>query len=172
MATKMHIKQTDIANQTPGYSPKAYLGVVAEMSAVPAATEGVVSTDITFTVTTPLSGFRQVYNLPKSQSASSSTVGEAGGLSSNFMHTLFIPGDKATINAALKTYLNQPLIVLAQDGEEGGPVWMYGTLQNPAYIDAKSFESGTLADGKKGYTVNIFAKNKYSYTGTINEMAV
>lgn len=170
MATKMHIKSTDVANLDPGYSIKAYIGVVAEMDAIPAATDGVVSGDVTFVAATPANGFRQVYSLPKTPSASSSTVGEAGGLSENFAHVLFIPGDKTAIREALNTYLNQPMIVLAKDGTQGGPWLMYGTEQNPAFIDAKSFESGTLADGRKGTMVTIFAKNKYEYTGTITEM--
>lgn len=167
---KMHVKSTTIANTTPGYSIKAFIGLHAEMATIPAATAGVVSTDITFEVDTPAKGFMQVYNAPKRQSASSSTTGEAGMTSENYAHQLFVPGDVATVREFIKTIENQPLIVLVQDGTQGGPVRMYGTEQNPAYVDSKAFESGTLADGTKGYVITIFAKEKYDYTGTVTEM--
>lgn len=166
---KGHIKIADIGVQSPGYSPNAWVGLVSEMSAIPAATAGVVSGDITFTAATPANGFLGVYNLPKAQSASSATVGEEGGLSENFSHSFFIPGDKMTTQQAIDAFLNQPLIVLAQDATQGGPIKMYGTEQNPAYVTSKGFESGTMADGRKGTVVTIFAKNKYDYTGTITE---
>lgn len=169
---KMHIKQVDIANQTPGYSPKAWIGVISEMLLVPAAVAGVVTEDITFVTATPANGFRQVYSLPKSHSGASNTVGEEGGLSDTFSHTVFIPGDKAAIQDALKLYMNQPLIILAQDATQDGPVRMYGTLQNPAYMTSKSFESGGMGDGRKGTTVTFFSLNKFDYEGTITEMGV
>jgi len=167
---KMHVKTSSIGNPTPGYSIKAYIGLVSEMTAIPAAAAGIVSTDITFAAGTPAKGFMQVHNGPKRQSSAASTVGEAGALSDNFFHTLFIPGDTAAVREFLKTIQKEPLIVLAKEGEQGGPWLMFGTEQNPAWVDSKSFESGQLADGTKGTTVVIFAKNKDQYTGTITEM--
>ena len=164
---KMNIRQASIGNQRPGYSPKAYIGLVSEMLVIPAAVAGVVTADITFNADPVGLGFMEVYGLPKRGAGASNTVGEAGGLSDNYSHTLFIPGNTAAVDDFLKTIQNKELIVLAQDAEQAGPVWQYGTEQNPAYIDAKTFESGTMADGTKGTLVTIFAIEKYQYSGDI-----
>lgn len=170
MSSKYNIKQSTIKNQDPGFSKMAWMGVIGEMDSIAEATDGIITGDHTFPVVVPQTGFMEVYNLPEKSDGPGETTGDIGGLKLNFSHTIFIPGDDIALQEALKELINTPMLLLVQDGNEGGPKFQYGSEQNPAYIQSVNKSSGNLGNGVKGYELSVKSVNRFEYQGTISIM--
>lgn len=168
MAGKFNIKRADIKNPAPGFSHKAYIGVLTDFTTVETATDGVIAGDHAFDVG---DGFMEVLNAESKPEMNSSANGSGGNMGPDvYVQNLFIPGDSVEVQDAVDAIRNEELIVLVQDATQAGTVWQYGNAQNPAHIIAVNKQSGTLGNGEKGTMIQIQAVNRYDYQGTITSM--
>lgn len=110
---------------------------------------------------------------PESNQLEGTSIGDLGYKKLDQKATILVPGSYAELHEAAKEILNVPLIVLLKDSN--CPANMYYQLGcDCVYAWASnSFGTGTTADGKKGYTIEISYKQGYIqlYTGAVNVLA-
>lgn len=172
-----HIDKSTVENQQTGYSVQSWMADQADATAIAEPTapfsnpedENIVTGDHTFGVD---QGFARCYSLPNTSEGTGESFGELGALNTMVKHKVFFPGDGAKLYNALQKLKNKDLIFLVEDATNpSGPVMQYGDRKIPANISSINFTSGNAFDGKKGYEVEIQAKSRYEYQGTITEQA-
>lgn len=163
-------KRANVEGQKTGYT-KLYLALVSEFTTLQKPGT-VTNPEDAYTIATDHAfgvggGFAEVYVLPRTHTADGSTFGEEGALNSLHNPKFFIPGDGAKTLALVEYLLNKELIVLQKEPTTANGAVQYGDADTPAYISSRGFESGSVFEGKKGYTFELVAPSKYFYTGDI-----
>lgn len=116
-----------------------------------------ITSDHTFTDATN-GGFIKLQLAPDKNSYTATPGGDKGFVKLTHTATAFIPGSYAEIHESIKHMLNTPAIVLVKDSNCAADMYyQIGNECNPAYINP-TFETGTSADGTKGYNVTFEAK--------------
>ena len=163
-------------NTGPGVGEYIYLAPVSHFAVdgikVPLAPfsapgdEVTIATDHVFLATRK---FAKVQLAPDTNSLTANTVGDKGFKKLSQELTVVMPGSYAEAHEAVKNWINTPLIVLAPDAECGSALfYQLGSPCIGAYIEP-TFNTGTTADGRKGYEFKITYSGSYIqiYAGTI-----
>lgn len=113
--------------------------------------------------------FAKVQLAPDTNSLSASSVGDKGFKKLAVEVTCVVPGSYAEVHEAVKNWMNTPLVVLVPDAECASDLYyQLGSKCIGAWIEP-TFNTGTTADGRKGYEIKITYSGGYiqNYTGTI-----
>lgn len=113
--------------------------------------------------------FAKVQLAPDTNSLTASPVGDKGFKRLSHEVTVVIPGSYAEVHEAVKNWMNTPLIVLVPDAECGSNFYyQMGSSCIGAWVEP-TFNTGTTADGRKGYEIKITYSGGFiqNYAGTI-----
>lgn len=134
----------------------------------------VITTDHTFTVTSPLRGFIKLYTTDRTGEYSWKQVGDRDSRGFNLMFDAWVP----YINQAFFSFVAKAveLMVLVRDVDcSDTPTWFQmGTACNPCTVEGSEFKTGKSGgDGKKGTTVKFeaYANKPLLYTGAVQYAA-
>lgn len=114
-------------------------------------------------------GFVKFQLAPEKNQYSAETVGDKGFTKFRNSVEIFVPGSYLEVHEALKNLKTEPLVVLVKDSNcEADMYYQVGDACLGAWIQA-TFQTGTSAEGVKGYVVTITntAKSVVLYGGTI-----
>lgn len=114
-------------------------------------------------------GFVKFQLAPEKNQYNAETVGDKGFTKFRNAVELFVPGSYEEVHEAVKKLKNEPLCVLVKDSNcEVEMYYQVGDACLGAWLTA-NFQTGTSAEGVKGYVVTIsnHAKSVVLYAGTI-----
>lgn len=104
--------------------------------------------------------FIKVRLAPDKNSYKADTQGDKGFQKFAHTYTIFVPGSYADVHEFAKNVINTPLIAIGPDGDcESGIHYQLGCDCVAAYL-TMNFDTGTTADGVKGYTGTITYSSK------------
>lgn len=175
MANKYkNYKKADILNALPGYANNAWLTPV---DFIDTFADVVGSVEIGNKKTIDEShvymtnkGSIAVYCAPKSVEAPAEMVGEPHAKRFRWLPKIILIGDGPIILEMAENIINETFLLHFANGEcEGNQKVQFGSKCTPCVVDAGSFASGTLGDGRKQYEFTAEAFNKYFYNGVITE---
>lgn len=106
-----------------------------------------------------------LYTTQKSIEAPAETTGDPGGLKFKWTVKCFMTGDGPVAQDLAESFLNEQLIVFAQDQCQDGELIQFGCDCQPAEVVKGSFVSGTLPSGTKGWSFDIESYCRYFYRG-------
>lgn len=179
MSAKYSRTQSTVTGQETGYAPNAFIGLISEMdvigeiSASPATPADTfkISTDHTFVAGTPAKGFAKIYFIGDDTSLAGNSHGTPGASNGTYELKCFMPGDGPETQAMVEYLRNKELMILVDNPKEpAGDKLQFGSRLLPAHI-MPNFESGTLRDGRKGYTFTITSVNRFYYSGDVTLQA-
>jgi hypothetical protein len=100
-------------------------------------------------------GFAKFSLAPDKNSYSATPGGDKGFVKLTHTATAFIPGSYAQVHETMKNLLNTPVIVLVKDSNcSANMYYQIGNSCNAAFANP-TFETGTSAEGVKGYNVTF-----------------
>lgn len=113
-------------------------------------------------------GFMKFGLSPDKNKLEIKTGGDKGIKTEETTVTIFIPGSYDEAHETLRNLINQPLLVIVKDANcAEGIYYNLGTDCTNAWLDY-AFDTGTTADGNKGFTVTItFAEAPLFYQPTV-----
>lgn len=143
-----------------------YAILASDVIAIPAATNGDITTNISLVAT---KAWARWYITEDTGGIVSEPAGEMDGKSYNNTYTGFTPKLSAAMNKLLGDTNNGSYLFLIPD--RNGNLWLLGDLGRPAKI-AVSGNTGENADARNGYTLTITSRSaglplKYSATVSV-----
>ncbi len=170
-------RSADAQLTEPGYS-KAWISLVADfttlneptLSTIPLIGEkNIIDTDHVWATGKEAI---PVYIKKEAFEADGESTGDAGSLRLMYSPKIFVIGDGPVILEMIQNWLNEEMIIFAQDGCGTTKQFIqFGCDCLPVTIQKASVKSGTLKSGAKGYEITFESYCKYFYNGTVSEKA-
>lgn len=158
---------TEPRNTTSGVATKLLLGFVSTFEDIKCPEAPFTNPGDEVTIRSPHTfktvddGFIELLLAPEKNRLQLSTVGDKGFQKFNENITAMIPGSYAAQHEAIKNMLNKPLIILIKDSNCDENMWyQLGCDCEAAYLTA-AFDTGTTAEGNKGYEVTFSVMTNY-----------
>lgn len=143
--------------------PRVWLANPNEIDSIPAATAGVISTDIVMKTNTPAFVFA-VWNIsPVDPGFTGESSGDLDGIEIPISLSVFIPAMEGAKSDKINQVNGGEYVVIVED--KNGKKWILGELNDGAFIRA-----GVQTNDKNGYPITIewtTARLPYEYTGVI-----
>ncbi|MEP7375531.1 MAG: hypothetical protein ABI675_19455 [Chitinophagaceae bacterium] len=175
MANKYkNYREVDILNALPGYANNAWLTPTDFIDTF-AETVGTAAIGNKFTIDDSIvyktnKGSLAIYCAPKSVEGDGEVVGETHAKRFRWTPKIIMVGDGPELLEIVSNILNTTFLLHVTNGEcEGTQKLQFGSKCTPCVVDAGSFKSGNLGDGRKQYEFTMEAFNKYFYNGTLTD---
>jgi hypothetical protein len=178
-AVYKNYKAGNVQNAQPGYTPNAFLLPVdwidtfADVVGNAAAGDRVTIDDSHVALTGK--GAIAVYCAPKTVSGDGDMVGETLAKRFQWKPKVVIPGDTAALLDMNLGLINKSFLLFVEDAANcANGVTQYiqfGCECDPCLVNAGSFKSGTVAEGRKQTEFEMEAYCKFFYNGTLTVLA-
>lgn len=167
MACVSLVAISEVCGANPGgIKPFSYVARKVDVDAIPAATDLVVSTDITMEATKTFVKWDLDVNNPGKLEIT--TEGEGGNLSYKATYTTKIPRNSPAVEAALHKGVGQQAIVIAPDN--AGNLRILGNLEKGCFMTIKG-DTGdkptTFAGKEVVFMIDGLTEPPYFYTGDV-----
>lgn len=168
-------KKANATNVKPGYSkdawilPLSWIDTYADV--VGAAAVGDSKTiDGTHTLVTN-KGAIKCYVVPKTVEGDGDAVGDQLAKTFAWKPKILIPGDNPQVCEMVENLLNEDFLLFIKDAQCGSVQFIqFGCDCDPVNVDAASFKSGTIGNGRKQYELTGLTYCKYFYNGTLTDL--
>lgn len=153
-----HYRLSDVKAQQPGYASNILIAPLSFFDSImpPNRDNYYIIGRHTFLAT---KDYLVCYCLPKSIELPSESTGEQGAETAIWKPKFFIPGDGPEVLALITALMKEELIALFRDPELPDMIQI-GTERLPMYLDSATFESGTMFEGRKGYSITAISREK------------
>lgn len=149
-----------------GIKPFGYFSRKVDVDTIPAATDLVVSTDITMESAKVFVKWDLDVNNPGKLDIE--TEGEGGNLSYKAMYTIKVPRNSPAVEVALQKAVGQQVIVIAPDN--AGNLRILGNLEKGCFMTIKGTTGDkptTFAGKEVVFTIDGLQEPPYFYTGDV-----
>lgn len=174
MALYKNYRKADILNALPGYAnnawitPTDFINVFAEIVGTVAIGNRYTIDESHEYVTNK--GSIACYCAPKSVEGDGEMVGEPHAKRFRWTPKIILVGDGPIILEIAQNIINETFLLHLTNGEcEGSQKLQFGSSCTPCIVNAGSFKSGNLGEGRKQFEFEMEAFNKYFYNGTLTD---